>query len=190
MPGATDSGLDSRWADTGAGAVRLRDVVAADLPAFFAHQCDAVAVQMAAFRPRGDKDFLEHWKGILRNPAVYKKTILHDRRVAGNIVGFEQSGRTLVGYWLGREHWGHGVATRALAQFLRVFTRRPLYAFVAKRNAGSLRVLQKCGFTIVSEGIGAPDAHGEEVEELALVLDVQAASARGGGRRPLEPRGH
>jgi RimJ/RimL family protein N-acetyltransferase len=175
MDGATDNTLTLRTLTAGAGGVRLRDVVVADLPTFYAHQCDPAAVQMAAFASRNEKDFADHWSEILGNPEVLKRTIVHQGKVAGNLVSFEQSGKTLVGYWLGREHWGKGVATSALTQFLRVVTRRPIYAFVAKRNAGSLRVLQKCGFAIVSEGIGAPDANGDAVEELALVLVKPAA---------------
>jgi RimJ/RimL family protein N-acetyltransferase len=166
------------------GAVRIRDVVASDIAAFFRHQRDPAALWMAAFAPRTEGEFVRHWEGILANPHIVKKTIVHDRRVAGNLVGFEQSGRTLIGYWLGREHWGKGVATAALAQFLGVVTCRPVYAFVAKRNGPSLRVLQKCGFTVVSEGVGAPDAAGNPVVELALVLDLPPRSRGGDARRP------
>ena len=33
---------------------------------------------------------------------------------------------------------------------------RPVYARAAKDNAASLRVLEKCGFTITGEGAGSP----------------------------------
>jgi RimJ/RimL family protein N-acetyltransferase len=170
MHGAHEPTRRLAAADPAHGVVRLRDVVVADLPVFFEHQQDPQAIRMAAFPPRGQQAFAEHWQQILDNRDVVKKTILHDRRVVGNLVSFEQSGRMLVGYWLGREHWGKGIATAALTQFLRVVTRRPIYAFVAKRNAGSLRVLEKCGFRILSEGIGAPDDNGQAVAELALIL--------------------
>ncbi len=65
-----------------------------------------------------------------------------------------------MGYWLGREYWGKGIATRALSLFLDQVTARPLYAYVAKHNLASIRVLQKCGFTITSE----------EAEEVILLL--------------------
>jgi RimJ/RimL family protein N-acetyltransferase len=72
--------------------------------------------------------------------------------VAGNVVSFEQDGEREVGYWIGREYWGKGVATEALSQFLdHVEVRRPLYAGVAKHNVASIRVLEKCGFTIVGK---------------------------------------
>jgi RimJ/RimL family protein N-acetyltransferase len=154
-----------------ADVVRLRDVRSADLPLFYRHQLDPEAVRMAAFAARREHEFFAYWTQILRDPRVVKRTILHGRRIAGNVVGFEQAGRTLVGYWLGREHWGQGIATRALGAFLEIVSERPVYAFVAKRNRASLRVLEKCGFTIVEEGAGVPDASGEAVPELALVLE-------------------
>ena len=54
--------------------------------------------------------------------------------------------------------WGRGVATRALAAFLgEAETTRPLFAGVVAHNAGSMRVLEKCGFSrtgeIVEDGL-------------------------------------
>ncbi len=129
--------------------VRLRDVVEADLPILFEHQQDPEASRMAAFPSRDREAFLAHWRTkILGDATVAKKTILFDGRVAGNIVSFERDGKKLVGYWIGREFWGQGVATSALAQFLETVPGRPLYAYVAKHNVGSIRVLEKCGFRI------------------------------------------
>ena len=71
--------------------------------------------------------------------------------MAGNIVSFVNSGEREVGYWIGREFWGRGVATRALAGFLRLEARRPLYAGVARHNAASIKVLENCGFWISGE---------------------------------------
>jgi RimJ/RimL family protein N-acetyltransferase len=41
---------------------------------------------------------------------------------------------------------GRGIATEAISAFLLLEQTRPLYASVAKHNAASIRVLQKCGF--------------------------------------------
>jgi RimJ/RimL family protein N-acetyltransferase len=142
--------------------VRLRDVTEADLPIFFEHQLDPDATQMAAFSSRERDAFMAHWAKILADPTGGKQTILVDERVAGNIVSFEQSGEREVGYWLGRDYWGRGVATQALAAFLAQETARPLYVFVAKHNVGSRRVLEKCGFTI----------YGEEGEGIILKLSA------------------
>ncbi|HEX9687861.1 MAG TPA: GNAT family N-acetyltransferase, partial [Thermoanaerobaculia bacterium] len=73
-------------------------------------------------------------------------------------------GERLVGYWIGKEYWGRGVATRALSKFLGHVKTRPLYARVAKHNVASIRVLEKSGFIVSGEG-GA-----DGVEELVMKL--------------------
>jgi RimJ/RimL family protein N-acetyltransferase len=150
--------------------VHLRDVTEADLPIFFEHQLDPDATRMAAFPARDREAFMAHWTKIMRDEAITIQTILCDGQVAGSIVSFEQSGARQVGYWIGKEYWGQGVATRALSEFLGHVTTRPLYAHVAKHNIASIRVLEKCGFTICGEDRGFPDAGGEEVEEFILKL--------------------
>lgn len=150
--------------------VLLRDVTEADLPIFFNHQLDPQAARLAAFPTRTRHVFMAHWADILADETITKQTILCDGQVAGNIVGFEVEGQHEVGYWLGREYWGRGVATRALAAFLGLVTARPLYAHVAKHNLASLRVLEKCGFTICGEDRVFSEPHGAEVEEFVLVL--------------------
>ena len=128
------------------GAVRLRPVAEDDLPILFEHQHDPEGARMADFASRDRDAFMEHWHGILRNDGVLARTILVDGEVAGNVTSFEFSGLREVGYWIGREHWGKGIATSALSLFLQEERHRPLYAGVAAGNAGSLRVLEKCGF--------------------------------------------
>lgn len=82
----------------------------------------------------------------------------------------------MVGYWIAKEHWGKGIATQMLSQFLRIVPDRPLHAHVAKHNLGSIRVLEKCGFIP-----GAPAAgHGEPadgIEEVVYVLEVPPIGA-------------
>ncbi len=73
-------------------------------------------------------------------------------------------------YWIGREHWGTGIATRALAAFLAVQPVRPIRARAAKDNVASLRVLEKCGFQVTGEERGFANARGAEIAELVLEL--------------------
>ena len=124
----------------------LRDVLVSDLPAFFEHQADPEATAMADFPARDRDAFDAHWERILANPSLYKKTIVFEGRVAGNAVSWDQDGRQLVGYWLGKEFWGKGLATQALGEMIVELDTRPLYAYVVKTNIGSIRVLEKCGF--------------------------------------------
>ncbi|HLC34600.1 MAG TPA: GNAT family N-acetyltransferase [Anaerolineales bacterium] len=126
--------------------VHLRAVSEADLPAFFEHQHDPLASQLADFPSRDWDSFSAHWAKILTDDQCVIRTVVYEGHTAGNIVAFPQSGKTLIGYWLGRDLWGRGIGTQALTLFLDEVTSRPLFAYVAKRNTGSIRVLEKCGF--------------------------------------------
>lgn len=152
--------------------VILREVSESDLPLLFEHQLDPDANRMAAFPARDWDAFVTHWRKILADPSVTTKAILLDGQLVGNIVGFEESGRRQVGYWIGKSYWGRGVATKALAAFLDQVPSRPLYARVAKHNIGSIRVLEKCGFEVCGEVQGAPTADGVVVCELTLKLSA------------------
>ena len=150
--------------------VVLREVTEDDLPAFFEHQLDPEATRMAAFPSRDLDAFMSHWRRILADPTVVARTVVFDGQVAGNVGSWEQSGEWQVGYWIGREFWGKGVATSALSQFLRHVRIRPLWAHVVKHNIASIRVLEKCGFTISEQEGGAS-------EEVVLRLDSPARPA-------------
>lgn len=153
--------------------VLLRDVAEDDLPIFFEHQLDPDATRMAAFPARDREAFTAHWANILRDETVTTKTILVDGKVAGNVVSWQQSGGRQVGFWIGKEYWGKGIGTKALSAFLGHVTTRPLYAHVAKHNVGSIRALEKNGFTIVRQDKGPSDAGGEEIEEFILRLGAK-----------------
>src|SRR3954468_18199310 len=147
--------------------VQLRDVEADDLPLFFEHQRDPIAVALVGFRSRDRAAFDEHWEKLLANDSCLKKTIVADGQVAGNIGSWTADGKREIGDWIDRALWGRGIATEALAAFLSVEQTRPLYAGVAKHNASSLRLLQKCGFKITSVEEPSNDA---EVSHVLLTL--------------------
>lgn len=152
--------------------VTLREVLPSDLPIFFEYNRDPVAVHMAAFTNADPNDrtaFDAHWARILAAPDVVNRTIVvDDGRVAGSVASYVMEGETEVTYWLGRDFWGRGIATAALAEFLKEQTVRPIFARAAKDNAGSLRVLQKCGFVIIGEDRGYANGRGGEIEEYIL----------------------
>jgi RimJ/RimL family protein N-acetyltransferase len=129
--------------------IRLREVEPGDLPLFFAHQHDAEAAAMAAFSSRDRAAFDQHWAKTLANPENMVRTVVVNDAVAGNVCSFTRDALREVGYWIDRAYWGRGVATAALAAYLRLEQTRPVYAGVAQHNAASIRVLQKCGFTFL-----------------------------------------
>ncbi len=158
------------------GEVVLRDVADGDLPIFFEQQQDPDANWMAAFTakdPANQDAFMAHWARIRSDPTNIIQTILCDEQIAGSVSSYqEEPGKPEVTYWLGRAFWGRGIATRALAAFLKErMTERPVYARVAKDNMGSRRVLEKCGFVIIGEDRGFANARGAEVEEYLLRLE-------------------
>jgi RimJ/RimL family protein N-acetyltransferase len=163
------------WPDrppTPARDVALRDVVDDDLPFYFESQLDPEATRMAAVAAREREPFLAHWAKVRADPTVITKTIVAGGQVVGNIGSFGPAGEQEVGYWIGREHWGRGLATSALAAFLGEMTVRPLYAHVVKHNVGSIRVLEKGGFRrdrVQEAKAPAPD---DGVEEFIFVLDA------------------
>ncbi|MBI5354093.1 MAG: GNAT family N-acetyltransferase [Chloroflexi bacterium] len=134
--------------------VILRNVTEADLPILFEQQLDPEATLMADFPSRDRDVFMAHWKKIMADEKNILKTILFNEEVAGNIVSWEHDGEQEVGYWLGREYWGKGIATAALTELLALIKIRPLYARVATRNVASRRVLEKCGFVVYKEDGG------------------------------------
>ncbi|RYZ16562.1 MAG: N-acetyltransferase [Myxococcaceae bacterium] len=142
----------------------LRNVSDEDLPIFFEHQRDPEALRMAAFPSRERDAFMAHWRTNVLRPENVTRAIVMDGVVVGNIGSWEQEAKRLVGYWIGREHWGKGIATRALSGFLLVEPARPLHAWVALHNLASIRVLEKCGFHAL------PDETPHHPGEVAEVL--------------------
>ena len=144
------------------GDVRLRSVSEDDLPIFYEQQRDPDATRMAAFPAREWDAFNAHWSKILANDSVAARTVICAGAVAGNVVSWNDDGQWLVGYWIGKRYWGRGIATQALCLFLDEVTMRPMFAFVARHNVGSIRVLEKCGFTLDAARTQALTPHAED----------------------------
>jgi RimJ/RimL family protein N-acetyltransferase len=151
----------------------LRDVVESDLPVFFEQQADAEANRMAAFTRKNPADragFDAHWTMIRADESVTIKTIIFQNQVAGHVASYGPVEEKEVTYWIGREYWGKGVATKGLLLFLDHLTLRPLYARAAKDNLASIRVLEKCGFIKSGEDKYFANARGEEIDEVVMKL--------------------
>ena len=158
--------------------VELREVVEADFDVLFEQQQDEEARRMAVFGPVDPSDreaFDTRWQRILANPGP-TRTIVHAGRVAGSVNMWRdpELDAPEVTYWLGREFWGKGIATRALGQFLQEVPERPLLGRAAATNEASIRVLEKCGFEHreLIHDVTAPS--GEVVSEVLLELRAPA----------------
>ncbi|MGZ8693936.1 MAG: GNAT family N-acetyltransferase [Gaiellaceae bacterium] len=131
--------------------VELREVADGDLEALFEHQLDEEAAAMAGFPSRERDAFVAHWARIRADPAVVTRSILAGGSLAGSLAVFPDVGKRAVGYWIGKDFWGRGIATAALGRFLDGYEERPLHAWVLASNAASKRVLEKCGFKPASD---------------------------------------
>jgi RimJ/RimL family protein N-acetyltransferase len=141
-----------------------------DLALFFEHQQDPIANQMAVFPPQEHGAFMVHWKKILANASITKRTILVGDTVVGSVVCFEQSNRFLLGYWIDREFWGRGIASHAVATFLDIAEARPLFAYVAKGNIASIRVLEKSGFEVFQDTQSVSESEEKPSDDQLFVL--------------------
>jgi RimJ/RimL family protein N-acetyltransferase len=155
--------------------VVLRAVEDADLDILFEHQLDPEANRMAAFTSPDPADrhaFDARWQRIRADGDKVTRTIVVDGEVAGSISHWRDPGLPgpEVTFWLGREHWGKGIASAALERFLELVPQRPLFGRCAADNAGSRRVLEKNGFVLEREERGFANARGSEIDELLLRL--------------------
>jgi len=151
-------------------AVHLRPVEDRDVEVFFEHQADPLAVEMAAFPARDEEQVAAHWAKLRNDDTLYVRTIVADGAVAGNIGSWPDNGQELLGYWVGREFWGRGVATQALVLLIDDVPIRPLYAHVVEHNVASIRVLEKCGFRRDREGEANLPSAEDGIQELLYVL--------------------
>ena len=91
---------------------------------------------MAAFTSKDPTDqdaFDAHWEKILADESIPIKTILLDGQVAGSVLSYVMGGEREVSYWIGRDFWGKGIATRALESYSEIILERPLYARVTAK---------------------------------------------------------
>lgn len=174
--------------------VSLREVTRADLPTLFQQINDPEGMRMVGSvrDSHTDRDaYMARWETIFANAKVIPRAIVvrgpgGSEVIAGSIACFEREPepsrpcRILpgpeIGYWLGREHWGKGIASAAVATFLQEVTRRPLYARAASDNVASLRVLEKAGFKEIGRemffaNMRGADGKGEQIEETLMVLE-------------------
>lgn len=117
---------------------------------------------------------------------VFAFAITAQGRLAGSITAFRQENihcRTAeLGYYLGEEWWGRGLASSAVAQACRrIFETSDILRIFAEpfaRNAASCRVLEKAGFTL--EGTLRKNAvKNDQILDMKLYALVREAEGMG-----------
>ena len=153
--------------------IKLRATEVSDLNVLFQFQQDKASGYLAAFMPKDPTDkpaFLNKYIKLLDDPTVNNQTIIFDNTIVGSIAKFVLEGDTEITYWIDRNYWGRGIATKALEMFLSIENARPILGRVAFDNFGSQRVLEKCGFVKIGSDKGFANARQMEIEEFIYKL--------------------
>ncbi|MBD2724257.1 GNAT family N-acetyltransferase [Hymenobacter sp. BT189] len=153
--------------------VTLTETTKEELSIFFEFQLDKEAAHLAAFTPKDTKDktaYIARYTTYLADPAIHMRTIKVDGIIVGSIAKFVLGDKAGITYWIDRKCWGQGIATAALADFLKMEQTRPIHAEVAFDNYGSQKVLEKCGFVRTGTDKGFANARQAEIEEVLYKL--------------------
>lgn len=126
--------------------ITLREVVQADIDAFYEFQSDPAARAMVAFGPPDREAHAAYWRSLSSDTDAVSQAVEVDGALGGSVICYQREGRRYVAYSVRRDFWGRGLATEALRLFVGELTERPLYAWVVLSNVGSRRVLEKTGF--------------------------------------------
>jgi len=154
--------------------IKFRKTEVDDLELLFKFQLDKEAINLAAFTPKDPTDksaYLSKYTKLLSDPTVNNQTIIIDNIIVGSIAKFEIDGQAEVTYWIDKNFWGKGIATKALEYLLTIETTRPIFGRVAFDNYGSQKVLEKCGFLKIGKDKGFANARQTEIEEFIYKLD-------------------
>lgn len=121
--------------------------------------------------------FLMSQYGALEGPQVYAVLTKEGNQNIGyvQLVPIENS-HWEIGYHIGKQYTGQGYATEAVQAFLPVMAKavgiKEVYGICLKENLASRRVMEKCGFEPLFDGMGA--YQGEQREIIKRVWRAQS----------------
>jgi RimJ/RimL family protein N-acetyltransferase len=151
--------------------VALRADSIDDDDTLFEYMRDPESVWMAAFTSEdpSDRAAFDAWRSRNQsNDEVTMRAITCDGELVGSIASFVVDGDTEISYWIGREHWGQGIASQALAMFLSEVADRLIRARAASDNIASRRVLEKAGFVVIGTEESFAAGRGQVIEETIM----------------------
>lgn len=152
--------------------ITLRMTTSQDLEQLFLFQLDPQACYLAAFMAKDHTDkeaYIAKYTNFLNDPTINMRTILVNGIIAGSVSKYVMEGDAEITYWIDKQYWGQGIATKALNEFLKIETTRPIYGRVAFDNIGSQKVLEKCGFVKSGTDRGYANARQAEIEEYVFL---------------------
>ena len=121
----------------------------------------------------------ETWlESVGRQPEPTDFAIAVDDELVGvisfQVLGENQGNLAEIGYWLGQEYWGRGIATESVSAITNhIFSQhtevRRIYARVFQWNRASVRVLEKCGYEMERWLRHSVTKAGKPVDEMLYV---------------------
>jgi ribosomal-protein-alanine N-acetyltransferase len=154
--------------------ITLTETTADDLHLLFEFQLDEEANYLAAFTAKDISDkvaYLEKYTKHLADPTITMRTIKANDEIVGSVAKYMMEGDAEITYGIDKKYWRQGIATTALADFLKIELARPIFGRVAFDNYGSQKVLEKCGFIRIGSDRGFANARQAEIEEYIYKLD-------------------
>ena len=155
-------------------SITLTETTADDLHLLFEFQLDEEANYLAAFTAKDISDkvaYLEKYTKHLADPTITMRTIKANDEIIGSVAKYMMEGDAEITYGIDKKYWRQGIATTALADFLKIELARPIFGRVAFDNYGSQKVLEKCGFIRIGSDRGFANARQAEIEEYIYKLD-------------------
>ena len=155
-------------------SITLTETTADDLHLLFEFQLDEEANYLAAFTAKDISDkvaYLEKYTKHLADPTITMRTIKANDEIIGSVAKYMMEGDAEITYGIDKKYWRQGIASTALADFLKIELARPIFGRVAFDNYGSQKVLEKCGFIRIGSDRGFANARQAEIEEYIYKLD-------------------
>ncbi|MBL0767405.1 GNAT family N-acetyltransferase [Sphingopyxis sp. DHUNG17] len=140
------------------GRLRLRQLVADDAPALHGALSDSRVMQWWSSGPHGSlaesEEYLRWNSAIDNGHRCWAITLDGDAALGWVILRERRAGVAEIGYILGREQWGRGIAREALARVIDygfdAANLRRIFADTDPDNGASIGLLERLGF--VCEG--------------------------------------
>lgn len=107
-----------------------------------------------------------------KKPEEYALAIESNGEIVGSISIMKIDWHNMkaeMGYWVGEEYWGKGIATKAIKKFtkevFRKFKLKRVEAYPYSYNKASQRVLEKAGYKLEGERRKAAKHHGKWLDD-------------------------